>query len=158
MSRKKRVYKHKMNLGLDPLYNDYLVTKLINKVLLKGKKSLARKIVYKSLEIVSEKCKKEPLEAFKKALDNVKPLVEVRSRKIGGSNYQVPVELSEKRQSSLMIRWLVEIARKRNGKGMINKLAFEIIDAYNKTGKMLKKQEEIHKMAEANKAFSYFKW
>ncbi len=145
----------------DPIYKDVLVHKLINKVMLDGKKSIAEKIVYGAMEILAEKTGEEPLVALHKALDNIKPDLEVRSRRVGGSTYQVPMEVPPRRQESLALRWLVEAARNRSGKGnytMLERLSNELLDAYNNKGAAVKKREDTRRMAEANKAFAHYRW
>ena len=143
----------------DPLYNSALVTKFINCVMSGGKRSTAERILYKSFDIIKEKTSDDPLKVFKKALDNVKPSLEVKSRRVGGSNYQVPVEVNPNRRLSLSIRWLVGYARSRgDGKTMQEKLANEFLDASNLRGGAVKKREDTHRMAEANKAFAHYRW
>jgi small subunit ribosomal protein S7 len=143
----------------DPLYNSALVTKFISTVMSDGKRSTAEGILYKSLEIVKEKTGDDPLKVFKKAIDNSKPSLEVKSRRVGGSNYQVPVEVNPNRRLSLSIRWLVGYARSRgDGKTMEEKLANEFLDAANLRGGAVKKREDTHRMAEANKAFAHYRW
>jgi len=142
----------------DPRYNDLLVAKFINIVMECGKKSTAERIVYDALEIVKEKTSKEPLEVFRAALDNVRPLLETKSRRVGGATYQVPVSVSEDRGNSLALRWIRSYSRERKGKPMHEKLAQEIIDGFNKTGPSIKKREDMHKMAEANRAFAHYRW
>jgi small subunit ribosomal protein S7 len=142
----------------DPIYGDKLVSKLINKVMKDGKKSKAEKIVYGAFDIVKEKLGEDPLKVFHKAVENVKPLMEVRPRRVGGATYQVPMEVNERRQIHLALKWLVDAARARSERGMVNKLANEIIDAYNERGGAFKKKEDTHKMAEANKAFAHYRW
>ena len=142
----------------DPKYGDVLVARLINKVMKDGKKSIAEKIVYRAFSIIEEKMGEDPLVVFKKALDNIKPVLEVRSRRVGGANYQVPVEVRPERQISLALRWLVQFARVRGERGMAMKLAGEIMDAYNNRGGAIKKREEVHRMAEANRAFAHYRW
>jgi small subunit ribosomal protein S7 len=143
----------------DPLYSSSLVTKFISTVMSDGKRSTAEGILYKSLEIVKEKTGDDPLKVFKKAIDNSKPSLEVKSRRVGGSNYQVPVEVSPNRRLSLSIRWLVGFARSRgDGKTMEEKLANEFLDAANLRGGAVKKREDTHRMAEANKAFAHYRW
>ena len=148
----------KRPLVIDPVYGSPVVTQLINKVLLDGKKSVAEHIVYGALEGVREKTQGDPVVVLKRALDNVRPSLEVRSRRVGGATYQVPVEIRGDRRMSLGVRWLVQAARKRQGKSMSEKLAFELVDAMNGLGAAVKRREDTHKMAEANKAFSHFKW
>jgi small subunit ribosomal protein S7 len=143
----------------DPLYNSGLVTKFINTVMRAGKRSTAERIMYKSLDIIKDKTGDDPLKVFKKAIDNVKPSLEVKSRRVGGSNYQVPVEVNPNRRLSLSIRWLVGFARSRgDGKTMEEKLANELLDASNLRGGAVKKREDTHRMAEANKAFAHYRW
>ncbi|KHO63435.1 MULTISPECIES: 30S ribosomal protein S7 [Thermoanaerobacter] len=142
----------------DPVYNSKKVSKLINKVMWDGKKSLAQKICYGAFDIIREKTGRDPLEVFEEALNNVMPVLEVRPRRVGGATYQVPMEVRPERRLSLGIRWLVEYARQRSGKSMMEKLAAEIIDAANNTGGSVKKREDTHKMAEANKAFAHYRW
>ncbi|MBZ4195403.1 30S ribosomal protein S7 [Mycoplasma tauri] len=142
----------------DPVFNSVLVTKLINTIMLDGKKSLAQEILYSAFELVKEKTGKDPMEVFHQAVENVTPQLEVRTRRIGGTNYQVPTEVSERRKQTLSLRWLVQYARLRNEKTMDVRLANEIIDASNKTGGAIKKREDTHKMAEANRAFAHFRW
>ncbi|AIS53195.1 30S ribosomal protein S7 [Thermoanaerobacter kivui] len=142
----------------DPVYNSKKVSKLINKVMWDGKKSLAQKICYGAFDIIREKTGRDPLEVFEEALNNVMPVLEVRPRRVGGATYQVPMEVRPERRLSLGIRWLVEYARQRSGKSMMEKLALEIMDAANNTGGSVKKKEDTHKMAEANKAFAHYRW
>jgi small subunit ribosomal protein S7 len=142
----------------DPRYNSVVVTKLINQIMLEGKKAIAQNIVYNAFDKIKEKSNAEPLDYFNQALENLKPLLETKARRVGGSNYQVPVEVSTSRRQTLAIRWLVNFARKRNERTMEEKLAAEIIDAYNNTGAAFKKKEDVHKMAESNKAFAHYRW
>jgi small subunit ribosomal protein S7 len=142
----------------DPRYQDIVVTKFVNALMMGGKKSTAEKIFYGALEIVEGKLQEEPLKIFKKALSNVKPAVEVKSRRIGGATYQIPVEVRPARRQSLAIRWLRDYARGRNRKTMMEKLAEEIMDAAENRGGAVKKREDVYKMAEANKAFAHLKW
>ncbi|ADN69220.1 30S ribosomal protein S7 [Mycoplasmopsis fermentans] len=142
----------------DPVFNSVLVTKLINTIMLDGKKSIAQDILYSAFNIIKEKTNKEPMEVFLAAVENVTPQLEVRTRRIGGTNYQVPTEVSDRRKQTLSLRWLVQYARLRNEKTMDVRLANEIIDASNKTGGAIKKREDTHKMAEANRAFAHFRW
>ncbi|MDR1912748.1 MAG: 30S ribosomal protein S7 [Helicobacteraceae bacterium] len=142
----------------DPIYGSKVITKFINTLMFDGKKSVAQKIMYRSLEIAEKKGGAKGIELFEKALENVKPFVETRSRRVGGATYQVPVEVRPVRQQSLSIRWLIESARKRNERTMIDRLAGEIVDAANDRGSAFKKKEDIHKMAEANKAFAHYRW
>ena len=149
----------KRELAADPLYNSTLVSKFINTVMSGGKRSTAERIFYQSFDIIKEKTSDDPLKVFKKALDNVKPSLEVKSRRVGGSNYQVPVEVNPNRRLSLSIRWLVSFARSRaDGKTMQEKLANELLDASNLRGGAVKKREDTHRMAEANKAFAHYRW
>ena len=142
----------------DPMYNSVLVTKLVNSIMLDGKKGVAQKIVYGAFEIVEEKTGKNGLEAFHQAMENIMPAVEVKTRRVGGANYQVPIEVRPDRRQTLGLRWLTEYSRKRSEKTMKERLAGELMDACNNTGAAVKKREDTHKMAEANKAFSHFRW
>ena len=142
----------------DPLYNSKLVTRLINNVMYDGKKGVAQKIVYGAFEIVNEKTGKDALEAFQEALENIMPVLEVKSRRVGGATYQVPMEVRPERRQTLGLRWLTVYARGRSEKTMKERLAGEIMDALNNTGGACKKREDTHKMAEANKAFAHFRW
>jgi len=148
----------KRELKPDLVYNDPLVTKLINKVMLDGKKSRTEKIVYNMMEELKRRTGEDPLNVFHKAIDAAKPVLEVRPRRVGGATYQVPVEVEPRRALTLAIRWIVEAARNREGKPMELRLADEIIDLYNGTGTVLKKKEDLHKMAEANRAFAHYRW
>ena len=142
----------------DPLYNSKLVTKLVNSIMLDGKKGIAQKIVYDAFDIIKEKTGSEPMDVFTKALENVMPQLEVKARRVGGSTYQVPMEIRPERRQTLGIRWLVLFSRKRGEKTMKERLAAELMDAYNSTGASFKRKEEMHRMAEANKAFAHFRW
>ncbi len=142
----------------DPVYGSKVVTKLINQVMLDGEKSVAQRIVYDAFAQMGEKLGKEPMEIFNQALQNVTPLVEVKARRVGGANYQVPVEIRPERRQTLAIRWIVLNTRKRSEREMSNKLAAELMDAYNNTGGSVKKKEDTHRMAEANKAFAHFRF
>lgn len=142
----------------DPKYHSELVSKFINGLMLKGKKSNAETIFYDMMDIVESKLKKDPLEVFQKAMENVAPMLEVRSRRVGGATYQVPVEVRDKRRRSLAIRWLVSFSRKRSEPTMAERLASEVMSAYRGEGSAVKKREDTHKMAEANKAFAHFRW
>lgn len=142
----------------DPIYNSKVLTKLVNQVMLDGKRGLAQQIVYGAFAIIEKKLEKNPMEVFTVALENVMPVLEVKARRVGGSTYQVPMEIRPERRQTLGIRALVDYSRKRGEKVMIDRLANEIIDAYNKTGSAFKKKEDMHRMAEANKAFAHFKW
>jgi len=154
--RKRRAVKR--DVLPDPIYNSKVVTKLINTIMLDGKKGIAQTILYEAFDMVKEKTGEEPLTVFEKALENIKPTLEVKSRRVGGSNYQVPVEVTPARSQALGLRWLVRYARLRGGKGMAENLANEITDAYNGTGAAVKKREDTHRMAEANKAFAHYRW
>jgi small subunit ribosomal protein S7 len=142
----------------DPVYQNVLVTQLINKVLLDGKKTLAERTVYKALEVISERTANDPVITLKKAVENVRPLLEVRSRRVGGANYQVPVEVRPARGTTLALRWLVNNARARKEHSMAERLVGEIMDAANGQGVSVKRREDMHKMAEANKAFAHYRW
>ena len=142
----------------DPLYNSALVTKFINCMMYGGKRFTAQSIMYGALNAVQQKTQEDPLKVFKKAVDNVKPSLEVKSRRVGGSNYQVPVEVNPARRTSLALRWLIGFARKRPERTMVQKLAMELLDASNLRGGAVKKKEDTHKMAEANKAFAHYRW
>jgi len=142
----------------DPKFKDQLVAKFINMLMLDGKKSVAEHVVYGALDQVVEKTKGEPLEALTKALENVRPMVEVKSRRVGGATYQVPVEVRSDRRATLAMRWLVDAARKRGEKSMDRRLAGEILDAMENRGSAVKKREDVHRMADANKAFSHYRW
>jgi small subunit ribosomal protein S7 len=142
----------------DPLFNSALVTKFINSMMFGGQRSTAQGIMYGALNVVQEKTQDDPLKVFKKAVDNVKPALEVKSRRVGGSNYQVPIEVNPARRTSLAMRWLIGFARKRPERTMTQKLAGEILDAANMRGGAIKKREDTHKMAEANKAFAHYRW
>lgn len=142
----------------DPVYNSKIFTKLVNQIMWDGKKSVAEGICYGAFSIVQEKIGKDALEIFEEAMKNITPIVEVRARRVGGANYQVPVEVRPERRQTLAIRWLVAFARKRGEKTMEQRLAGEIMDAYNSTGGSVKKREDTHKMAEANKAFAHYRW
>ena len=156
MPRKGRVSKRERLP--DPKYNDVLIQRFINSVMWDGKKSLARRLVYRALDLSEKRVKEDPMKVFRKAIDNVKPELEVKARRVGGATYQVPVEVRLDRKMSLAIRWLLRYARERSEKTMIEKLAGEIIDAYNNRGGAVKKREDTHKMAEANKAFAHYRW
>ncbi len=143
----------------DPKYHNKLVAKMINCVMEEGKKSTAERIVYGSFELACQKLnKKDPLEVFQKAIDNVRPLLELKPRRVGGATYQIPIEVGLERGTSMALRWIRNFARARKGKPMQERLAMEIMDAYNSTGSAMKKREDTHKMAEANKAFAHFRW
>jgi small subunit ribosomal protein S7 len=142
----------------DPLYGDEILARFMNKIMLRGKKSVAEKIVYGSLEVVAKKTNNDPIKVFSQALENVMPVVEVRPRRVGGATYQVPVEVRPDRRLALGMRWIIDNARKRGGKTMVDKLAAELLDAYQGVGPSVKKREDTHKMAEANKAFAHYRW
>ena len=142
----------------DPIYGSILVTKLVNSIMLDGKKGVAQKVVYGAFQIVEEKTGKSGLEAFQQAMENIMPAVEVKTRRVGGANYQVPIEVRPERRQTLGLRWLTNYSRARSEKTMRERLAGEIMDACNNTGSAVKKREDTHKMAEANKAFSHFRW
>jgi small subunit ribosomal protein S7 len=142
----------------DPKYHDIVVTKFMNCVMKRGKKSVAEKIVYGAFEIIAEKTKVDPLEVFKTALENVRPMVKVMSRRVGGSNYQIPTEVNEKNGRAIAFRWIISYARNRSEKTMRDKLAGELMAAYKKEGNSIKKREDTHKMADANKAFAHLRW
>ncbi len=156
MSRKGQVPKRKINA--DPRYKDKLVSKFINKLMWDGKKSLAEKIFYESLDLIQTKKNDDPMKIFKQALENIKPLLEVRSRRVGGANYQVPVEVRAERKVALGIKWLILHARSRGESTMQQRLAGEVMDASENKGGAIKKREEVHRMAEANRAFAHYRW
>lgn len=142
----------------DPLYNSKVVTKLINSMMIGGKRGKAQSILYSAFDTIKAKTGQEPMEVFNKALENIKPALEVKARRVGGANYQVPIEVSETRSQALGLRWLVNYSRLRGGKGMAENIANEIIDAANGTGGSVKKREDMHRMAEANKAYAHYRW
>ena len=148
----------KREIEPDPVYNDIVINRIINKFMLDGKKSMAESVVYEALEWLADETDEDALSAVREALDNVKPALEVRSRRVGGSNYQVPVEVDEDRKLSLALRWLVEATRARNERRMTERLANELLDAYNNSGGAVRKKEEVHRMAEANSAFAHYRW
>ena len=154
--RKRRA--EKRDVLPDPIYKSKVVTKLINSMMIDGKKGKAEKILYGAFDMIKEKTGREPMEVFNEALENIKPALEVKSRRVGGSNYQVPIEVSEERSQTLGLRWLINYARLRGGHGMAENLANEIIDAAAGTGAAVKKREDTHRMAEANKAFAHYRW
>ena len=157
MARRNRAVKREVLP--DPVYNSTVITKLINQVMYDGKRGIATGIVYDALNIAKEKLGLDPMDIFNQAMENIKPVLETKSRRVGGATYQVPMEIRPERRQTLAIRWLVMFARKRGGeKEMNKKLAAEIIDAYNNAGGAIKKKDEMHRMAEANKAFAHFKW
>lgn len=142
----------------DPMHGSRVVAKLINAIMMDGKKGTAQKIVYDAFDMISEKTGQEPVEVFEKAMNNIMPVLEVKARRVGGSNYQVPVEVRPERRQTLGLRWLITYSRKRGEKGMTERLAKEIMDAANNVGASVKKREDTHKMAEANKAFAHYRW
>ena len=154
--RKKRAVKR--DVLPDPIYNSKIVTKLINQIMIDGKRGIAQNIIYDAFEMIKNKTNEDPMVVFEKAMKNIRPALEVKSRRVGGSNYQVPVEVKPERAQSLAFRWLAQYARLRSGKSMAEKLANEIIDASNGIGASVKKKDDTHKMAEANKAFAHYKW
>ena len=142
----------------DVKYNSVVISKFVSRMMLDGKKATSVRIIYGALDLLKAKTEKDPLEVFLKALDNVKPNVEVKSRRVGGATYQVPIEIRESRRESLAMRWVINAARSKSGRGMDERLAAELLDAYNNTGSAYKKKEDTHKMAEANKAFAHYRW
>ena len=154
--RKRRAVKR--DVLPDPIYNSKVVTKLVNQIMKDGKRGTAEKILYDAFDAIKEKTNQDPMEVFNKAMENIKPALEVKSRRVGGSNYQVPMEVDDERAQALALRWLINYAKLRNGKGMAINLANEIKDAANGIGGAVKKREDTHRMAEANKAFAHFKW
>ena len=156
MSRRHRAEKREINP--DPKYADLVITKFMNAIMREGKKSVAERIVYGAFDRMEDKAKSDPLQMFHSALENVMPAVEVRSRRVGGATYQVPVEVRTERRQALAIRWLIDAARKRNENTMVDRLSGELMDAANNRGTAVKKREDTHKMAEANRAFSHYRW
>ena len=156
MSRRHSAEKREVNP--DPKFGNMIITKFMNSVMYDGKKSVAEAIVYGALDKIESKIKQNPLQAFEQALDNVSPSIEVRSRRVGGATYQVPVEVRPERRQTLAIRWIIEAARERNEKTMVDKLSSELLDASNNRGNAVKKREDTHRMAEANRAFSHYRW
>ncbi|MGB0590956.1 MAG: 30S ribosomal protein S7 [Myxococcota bacterium] len=156
MPRKREVPKRHINP--DPKYHDTLVAKFINVLMKDGKRSVSERIVYGAMEVISEKTGDDPVKVFKKAVDNVKPQLEVKSRRVGGSNYQVPIEVRPERRTALALRWIVSYARGRGEKAMVDRLANELLDASSNRGTAVKKKEDTHRMAEANKAFAHYRW
>jgi small subunit ribosomal protein S7 len=142
----------------DPKFKDRLVAKFINSMMYQGKKGVSEQIFYDAMDIIADKTKNDPIRVFKKAMDNIKPIIEVKARRVGGSTYQVPIEVRSDRREALGIRWLIRYSRARGEKSMRDKLAAEIIDAFNSKGAAVKKREETHRMAEANKAFAHYRW
>jgi len=156
MARKGRA--PRKEIEVDPVYKSKLVTEFINKILWRGKKSTAEQIVYGSFDILNKKTKENPIEILEKCMENVRPALEIRPRRVGGATYQVPVEVSQGRANTLAIRWLISFSRKRREKTMTERLAGEILDGASNTGNSVKKKEDLHKMAEANKAFAHYRW
>ena len=156
MPRKGHIQKR--DVLADPVYNSKVVTKLINNIMLDGKKGVAQRICYDAFDLIKERTGKEPIEVFNEALENVMPMLEVKARRVGGANYQVPMEVRPARRQTLGLRWLVKYARERSERTMCERLANELIDASNSTGGAFKKKEEMHKMAEANRAFAHYRW
>ncbi len=156
MGRKKKTINRP--LLPDAKYNNVVLSKFVNRMMWQGKRSTAMRIIHGTLELIAKKTEKEPLEVFLKALDNVKPIVEVKSRRVGGATYQVPIEIRESRREALAMRWVIHAARARSGHEMSERLSSELLDAYNNTGTAFKKKEDTHKMAEANKAFAHYRW
>jgi small subunit ribosomal protein S7 len=156
MGRKKKTVDRK--IAPDPKYSSAVVSKFVNRMMWEGKRSVGLRIVHGALSILGTKAEKEPLDVFLKAIDNVKPVIEVKSRRVGGATYQVPMEIRESRREALGMRWIINAARARSGHGMEERLAAELMDAYNNTGTAFKKKEDTHKMAEANKAFAHYRW
>ena len=154
----RRGFTAKREVLADPLYNSVVVTKLINNIMLDGKRGVAQRIVYDAFEIIAEKTGRDALEVFEEALENIMPVLEVKARRVGGANYQVPIEVRPDRRQTLGLRWLTIYARQRSERTMRERLANEILDALNSTGGAVKKREDTHKMAEANKAFAHFRW
>ena len=156
MAGKRKIKKHQ--IMPDPVYNNVVVAKFINQIMRRGKKTIARKVVYRAFDIIKEKTKKEPLEIFEVALENVSPLLEVKSKRVGGATYQVPIEVKGGRKLALAMRWIIRGAKQKKGEPMREKLAAELMDAANNTGWAIKKKTDTHRMAEANRAFAHFAW
>ncbi|WP_297204077.1 30S ribosomal protein S7 [uncultured Brachyspira sp.] len=156
MARRRRAQSRKIDA--DPVYGSVDISKFINKLMYDGKKSKAENIFYKAIDVVKEKTNKDGLEAFNEAIENIKPRVEVKSRRVGGSTYQVPVDVREDRQKSLAFKWLINASRKRGGRSMVERLSNEIVDAIDGKGQAVAKRDEVHRMAEGNKAFAHFRW
>jgi small subunit ribosomal protein S7 len=156
MSRRHKAEKREINP--DPKFGDLVITKFMNAIMFDGKKSVAERIVYGAFDVIADKTKQEPVELFHQALDNVAPHVEVRSRRVGGATYQVPVDVRPERRQALAIRWMISAARKRNETTMVDRLSGELMDAANNRGAAVKKREDTHKMADANRAFSHYRW
>lgn len=142
----------------DPIYNNKILTKLVNQIMMDGKRGTAQKIVYGAFDLIKERTGEEPLDVFMKALNNVMPLLEVKARRVGGSTYQVPVEIRPERRQTLAIRWIVDFTNKRNEKTAVERLAGELMDAFNNSGNSVKRKDDMHRMAEANKAFAHYRW
>ena len=156
MGRKKKTIDR--GIPPDPKYNSVVISKFVNRMMWEGKRSTGLRIVHEALVVIGQKTEKEPLEVFLKAIENVKPQIEVKSRRVGGATYQVPVEIRESRREALCMRWIINAARARAGRSMGDRLAAELLDAFNNTGTAFKKKEDTHKMAEANKAFAHYRW
>ncbi|MCK8816212.1 30S ribosomal protein S7 [Natroniella sulfidigena] len=156
MSRKNRAQRREVDP--DPVYNSKLVSRFINKIMIDGKKSLAENIFYDAMELITEKTGEDAKEVLKEALNNVMPVLEIRTRRVGGANYQVPIEVDNNRRLTLGMRWIINAARARNERKMVERFTNEIIDAYNEEGGAVRKKEEVHRMAEANKAFAHYRW
>ncbi|GAB6099843.1 30S ribosomal protein S7 [Halanaerocella petrolearia] len=156
MSRKSQAQRREVNA--DPIYKSKLASRFINKIMYDGKKSLAENIFYEAMDMVAEKTGEEPMEVLKGALNNVMPVLEIKTRRVGGANYQVPVEVDNNRRLTLGLRWVVEAARGRGERNMVDRVANELVDAYNEEGGAVRKKEEVHRMAEANKAFAHYRW
>jgi small subunit ribosomal protein S7 len=156
MPRRREVPKRR--IAPDPVFHDRLVAKFINNMMVQGKKSTAERVFYGAMDLVQKRMNEEPLKAFKKALDNIKPVLEVKARRVGGATYQVPIEIRPQRRTALGMRWLINYARARGEKTMVERLASEVVDAANNRGSSIKKREDTHKMAEANKAFAHYRW
>lgn len=156
MGRKKKTIDR--GIAPDPKYNSVILSKFVNRMMWEGKRSTCLRIVHQAMGLLQQKVEKDPLEVFLKAIDNVKPIVEVKSRRVGGATYQVPVEIRDSRREALGMRWIISAARSRSGHAMEDRLAAELLDAFNNTGTAFKKKEDTHKMAEANKAFAHYRW
>ncbi|WP_408955499.1 30S ribosomal protein S7 [Natroniella sp. ANB-PHB2] len=156
MSRKNRAQRREVDP--DPVYNSKLVSRFINKIMINGKKSLAENIFYDAMELITEKTGEDAKEVLKEALNNVMPVLEIRTRRVGGANYQVPIEVDNNRRLTLGMRWIINAARDRNERKMVERFTSEIVDAYNEEGGAVRKKEEVHRMAEANKAFAHYRW
>ena len=156
MGRKKKTIDR--GIAPDPKYNSVVVSKFVNRMMWEGKRSVSMRLVHEALGVLGSKTDKPPLEVFLQAVENVKPVIEVKSRRVGGATYQVPVEIRDSRKEALSMRWIIKAARDRSGRGMGERLAAELLDAFNNTGTAFKKKEDTHKMAEANKAFAHYRW